>query len=105
MYSPEELPYHVIVPSLPGFAFSTGPPLDAEWTCEDTAHIMDKLMVGLGFGAGYVAHGGDIGSMVARVMAATCDSCKGNLMLRLIKTERMLTDFLQQCMVGLSAEL
>jgi len=45
---------------------------------EDTARIFDKLMVSLGFGIqGYVVQGGDVGSKVARVIAATHDNCKG----------------------------
>lgn len=76
-YSPAELPYHVIVPSLPGYAFSTGPSMETEWACEDAARILNKLMIGLGFADGYVIHGGDIGSMIARIMAANYESCKG----------------------------
>lgn len=41
---------------------------------------MNELMVGLGFGAssgGYVAQGGDIGSMVARILQARYADCKG----------------------------
>lgn len=30
-YTPETLPYHIIVPSLPGFALSSDPPLDRDW--------------------------------------------------------------------------
>lgn len=43
----------------------------------DSARIMDKLMVGLGFEAGYALQGGDIGSYTARIMAATYDGVKG----------------------------
>ena len=34
-------------------------------------------MVGLGFGSGYIAQGGDIGSFVSRELAAKYDGCKG----------------------------
>lgn len=78
-YSAEELPYHIIVPSLPGYAFSSGPPLDKDWATEDIARMMHKLAEGLGFGTGYVVQGGDLGSMVARVMAVKYDACKGRL--------------------------
>lgn len=37
---------------------------------------MNTLMLELGFGNGYAVQGGDIGSKVARVMAATFDSVK-----------------------------
>ncbi|EPE31760.1 alpha/beta-Hydrolase [Glarea lozoyensis ATCC 20868] len=76
-YTPETLPYHVIVPSLPGYAFSSPPPLDRDFRIEDVARIFDKLMKDLGFGNGYLVQGGDVGSKVARVMAAEHDSCKG----------------------------
>ncbi|KAI9804726.1 MAG: hypothetical protein M1825_001094 [Sarcosagium campestre] len=68
-YSPSDLPYHVIVPSLPGYAFSSGPPLDRDYRLQDVSRILDKLMVGLGFANGYVAQGGDIGSEIARFLA------------------------------------
>lgn len=34
--------FHVIVPSLPGFAFSSAPP--ANWTVDDTARVFNTLM-------------------------------------------------------------
>lgn len=40
------------------------------------AAIVSKLMVGLGFDGGYIAQGGDIGSFVARILAAQYDACK-----------------------------
>jgi microsomal epoxide hydrolase len=77
-YTPDTLPYHIIVPSLPGFAISSDPPLDRDWQVADTARIMHKLMLSLGFGAtGYLVQGGDIGSLVSRVIAATYAECKG----------------------------
>ena len=75
-YSPDELPYHIIVPSLPGYA-SSRPPLDKEFGIEDVARLMNDLMISLGYGAGYMVQGGDVGSKVARVMAAKHDECKG----------------------------
>lgn len=75
-YTPETLPYHVIVPSLPGYAFSSPPPLDRDFRIEDVARILNKLMVDLGFGSGYIVQGGDVGSKIARVMAAEHESCK-----------------------------
>ncbi|KAJ4421952.1 hypothetical protein N0V82_003449 [Gnomoniopsis sp. IMI 355080] len=75
-YGPAELPFHVIVPSLPGYGYSSGPPLDGNFQCEDIASVMDKLMVGLGFGGGYVTQGGDIGSFVSRILGKTSASCK-----------------------------
>lgn len=76
-YSPGELPYHVIVPSLPGYAYSTGPAVDVDYSVELAAEAMSRLMIGLGFGAGYLVHGGDLGSFVSRYLTLHDDSCKG----------------------------
>ncbi|OCL14061.1 alpha/beta-hydrolase [Glonium stellatum] len=75
-YSPENLPYHIIVPSLPGYTLSSGPPLDRDFTTEDASRIMNKLMVALGFGSGYIAQGGDVGSFVARTLSREYSECK-----------------------------
>ncbi|RAL10974.1 epoxide hydrolase family protein [Aspergillus homomorphus CBS 101889] len=75
-YSPEELPYHVVVPSLPGFTLSSGPPLDRNFTGGDTARVIDRVMVNLGFRGGYVAQGGDIGSWIGRTLAVDHGACK-----------------------------
>ncbi|KAJ5154491.1 uncharacterized protein N7500_009930 [Penicillium coprophilum] len=75
-YTPETLPYHLIVPSLPGFTFSSGPPLDRDFEIADIARVLDQLMKGLGFGSGYVAQGGDIGSRIARHLGVEHESCK-----------------------------
>ena len=75
-YNPQELPYHLIIPSLPGYAFSSKPPLQKDWNLTDSARLMNKLMVGLGFEPGYAVQGGDIGSYTSRIMAAKYESCK-----------------------------
>jgi len=75
-YSPKDLPYHVIAPSLTGYAYSSGPPVDLDFHLDRTTEIMHKLMLGLGFNS-YLAQGGDIGSMVSRTMATKYDECKG----------------------------
>ncbi|KAH0040661.1 alpha/beta-hydrolase, partial [Aureobasidium melanogenum] len=77
-YSPDDLPYHVVVPSLPGYAFSSPPPLDKDFGIEDVARLMNQLMLNLGYGAGYMVQGGDVGSKVARVMAVKHGECKVN---------------------------
>jgi len=74
--SPEELPYHVIVPSLPGYAFSSGPPVDQDYSMEQAAMCLDKLMRGLGFSK-YLTQGGDLGSFVSRIQASASDACVG----------------------------
>jgi pimeloyl-ACP methyl ester carboxylesterase len=58
--------FDVIIPSLPGFAFSQAAP--ANWTVDDTGRIMNSLMVDvLGYDK-YAVHGTDWGSAVAYSM-------------------------------------
>lgn len=44
----KDLAFHVVVPSLPGYAFSDWPPR-AGWTLQDTAKVFDALMKELGY--------------------------------------------------------
>ncbi|KAB5515021.1 Alpha/Beta hydrolase protein [Coniochaeta sp. 2T2.1] len=76
-YTPETLPYHVVVPSIPDYGFSSGPRegKDVEVTFAVAGEVMNKLMVGLGFDA-YVAQGGDVGSFMATQMCGVHDECK-----------------------------
>lgn len=76
-YSLSDLPYHIIIPSLPGYAFSDTPPLNRDWRLENSAGLLHKLMCGLGFEAGSALQGGDIGSYTARIVASRFESCKG----------------------------
>jgi pimeloyl-ACP methyl ester carboxylesterase len=76
-YSPGDLPYHIIIPSLPGYAFSSGPPIDRDYDIGSAAGAINDLMVGLGFESGYFAQGGDLGSFVSRILALKYESCKG----------------------------
>lgn len=75
-YSPRGQPYHIIVPSLPGYALSSSGPLGKDWTMADSARIMHQLMLNLGFER-YIAEGGDVGSFLARAMALSYDECIG----------------------------
>ncbi|KAG8675878.1 hypothetical protein FPOAC1_001873 [Fusarium poae] len=75
-YTPERLPYHVIIPSLPGFTFSSKPPMERDFSMQDSTRIINTLMVQLGFGSGYVAQGGDFGSLVSRELATNYEECK-----------------------------
>ncbi|KZL79734.1 epoxide hydrolase [Colletotrichum incanum] len=69
-YTPDTLPYHVIVPSLPGYGLSSGSiPLDKETLQQPVAASLHQLMLDLGFGGGYAAQGGDVGSFMARHMS------------------------------------
>lgn len=72
-YSSDKLPYHIIVPSLPGYALSSGPSTEKNFDTPGIARITDKLMIGLGFDkssiGGYVAQGGDVGSYACRPLS------------------------------------
>jgi microsomal epoxide hydrolase len=81
-YTPETLPYHFIVPSLPGYMFSSGPPVDRQdFSTYDVSCIFRSLFSQLGLSGdgatGYVVAGGDIGSRVARALAVDDPSCLG----------------------------
>ncbi len=54
--------FHVVCPSLPGFAFS-GKPREPGWTTDRMAEVVSKLMERLGYGL-YGAQGGDWGANV-----------------------------------------
>jgi len=58
--------FHVVVPSLPGYAFS-GKPTTTGWRVERTARAWARLMARLGYGR-YGAQGGDWGSMVTTIL-------------------------------------
>lgn len=62
-YTADTLPYHIVVPSLLGYCFSSGPLLEVDFTITDCARIMNQLMRSLGF-TRYIVQGGDVGSMV-----------------------------------------
>src|SRR4051794_123509 len=59
--------FHVVVPSMPGFGFST-PVADAGWTMARVARTYDQLMRRLGYSS-YGTHGSDGGAMVSRELA------------------------------------
>ncbi|CAD6573514.1 MAG: hypothetical protein TREMPRED_000846 [Tremellales sp. Tagirdzhanova-0007] len=74
-YKPDDLPYHLIVPSLPGFAYSSKPGTEDDFKASTIAYLFNQLMTGLGFES-YAAQGGDIGSTVSCDLALTYPSCK-----------------------------
>ena len=86
-YTPDQLPYHIIDPSLPGYTFPSGPPLTRDFKTEDIARIVNKPMVGLGFGCGYIAQGGDIGSLMTCVLLAKHNERKGMYCTSPLKSE------------------
>ncbi|KAF2017865.1 epoxide hydrolase-like protein [Aaosphaeria arxii CBS 175.79] len=73
-YPATDRPYHIIIPSLPGYTLSSGGPPDKDWTMQDSARVINTLMHNLGFDK-YIAQGGDIGSFEAQLLAAEYDSC------------------------------
>lgn len=75
-YTPETLPYHVLVPSITGYAYSSGPPGDVDYGVENASEALNSLAAGL-FPQGYLAQGGDLGSLVVRYQGANCAACKG----------------------------
>lgn len=75
-YSAKDLPYHIIVPSLPGYTLSTVQSVEKEWTLGDSARITNQLMLNLGFDK-YLAQGGDVGSFLSRFLSQSYDACVG----------------------------
>src|SRR4051794_31458466 len=59
--------FDVVIPSMPGFGFST-PVLDGGWTMARVARTWDTLMRRLGY-TSYGVHGSDGGAMVGRELA------------------------------------
>ncbi|NJO35202.1 MAG: epoxide hydrolase 1 [Rhodospirillales bacterium] len=57
--------FDVVIPSIPGFAFSS--PMPTGWDSARIAGAWHTLMQGLGYDR-YVAHGGDAGSFITRQM-------------------------------------
>jgi epoxide hydrolase len=63
--------FHVVIPSIPGFGFST--PLGAPgWDVERTARAFDAIMAALGYDR-YGIEGGDVGAGVAEQLCIQAD--------------------------------
>lgn len=75
-YTAETLPFHAIVPSLPGYTLSSGPPAGQDFTTMDAARVLNQMMIDLGFGSGYIAQGGDVGYFLCRQLSVAHDECK-----------------------------
>ncbi|KXX78196.1 putative epoxide hydrolase [Madurella mycetomatis] len=76
-YTPQTLPYHVVVPSIPDYGLSTrADELETELKIEVAAEALNELMVNLGFNK-YVAQGGDIGAFLAQTMCGLFEQCIG----------------------------
>jgi microsomal epoxide hydrolase len=78
-YTPETLPYNLIVPSLIGYTLSPGPPTDRDWSVADTSRLMHKLVLSLGFKS-YAVQGGDVGAGIARILGVQYEECKAVLL-------------------------
>ena len=59
--------FHLVIPSMPGFGFST-PLVGADWTMARVARTWDTLMRRLGYSS-YGTHGSDAGAMISRELA------------------------------------
>jgi pimeloyl-ACP methyl ester carboxylesterase len=67
--------FHVVVPNIPGFMWSSPPPRRG-WTLSETARLYNKLMHALGYSA-YAAQAGDWGMFIARELGSKyTSSCK-----------------------------
>lgn len=66
---PSSPAFHVVIPSLPGFGFSSAPPRTG-WTMADNARLFDKLMTGVLGYPSYMAAGGDWGGLVCLALGS-----------------------------------
>ncbi|KZW02821.1 alpha/beta-hydrolase [Exidia glandulosa HHB12029] len=60
--------FHVIIPSVPGFLFSSTPQKNG-WTVKDTGRLLDTLVTEVLGYASYAIQGGDWGSIIATLMS------------------------------------
>lgn len=74
-YTPDTLPYHLVVPSLPGYTFSSPPSVDKNIDSDGAARILHQLTIELGVES-YMIQGGDLGGRIGRVVAANYAACK-----------------------------
>ncbi|OCF60366.1 hypothetical protein L486_03049 [Kwoniella mangroviensis CBS 10435] len=85
-YSEDELPYHLIFPSTPGYLFSSSTPNDREFAIKDVGYLYDQVLQGLGLGDVYIAQGGDVGSHITNELGRSHEGCKAiHLNMRIIK--------------------
>lgn len=89
--------YHLVIPSLPGYAFS-GKPKETGWGVDRIAKVWNDLMLALGYSR-YFAQGGDWGSAVtSEIGSQNLGNCAGihvNMVIGPIPPEMMtdLSDF------------
>ncbi|WP_369025346.1 epoxide hydrolase family protein [Qipengyuania sp. RANM35] len=74
--NPDDMAFHVVAPSLPGYGFS-GKPSGTGWGVEKIARAWAELMQRLGYGH-WVAQGGDWGAAVTTAIGQLApEGCKG----------------------------
>jgi epoxide hydrolase len=96
--------FHVVVPSLPGYAFS-GPTRERGWHPGRVAHAWAELMARLGYDR-YFAQGGDWGSFVTTQIArADPEHCAGvhvNMLAPIAMTEDRTAEE-EDCLAGMAS--
>ncbi|KAE8142614.1 Alpha/Beta hydrolase protein [Aspergillus pseudotamarii] len=75
-YSSKDCPFHLIVPSLPGYTYSAGSPVTRHADMFAVARTIDALLTGIGLDNGYIAQGGGMGAYVARLLGSYSPSCE-----------------------------
>ncbi|KAJ3272032.1 epoxide hydrolase [Terramyces sp. JEL0728] len=67
--------FDLVIPSLPGFGFSSAP-TESGYGIDEFAAIFNKLMAKLGYNE-YTAQGGDWGGIICKVLAINHQECRG----------------------------
>lgn len=75
----DSLPYHIIVPSIPGYGLSDAPPMNRNFTVTDASYMLDHLMSKTLGIKSYISQGGDVGSFISRYNGYNSPNCKGVL--------------------------
>jgi pimeloyl-ACP methyl ester carboxylesterase len=75
-YSPEDLPYHIVVPSIPGYGYSSGAPVDKDWTLLDSVRVLHGVLMELGFKNGFISHGCNLGAWISQELGRNYPTCK-----------------------------
>jgi len=68
--------FSLVIPSLPGYMYSSPPPTDKPFTLKDAGYLISELMLGLGYPR-YVVHGGDLGAFIGRYIGTRFPGCVG----------------------------
>ena len=90
---PSSPAFHVVAPSIPGFAFSPAPKKPG-FALREAANAFHSLMLQLGY-AQYVVQGGDFGGSILRVMAGDYPSSVISMLSNFWLTPPNATDLLR----------